>query len=173
MKSYQVNSQANQLQANLKMEEKTFMDLYAAVKAGDIVPVTDEEENIVGFNVVKAKPSMMKVCKMVNGAMTVGDTEEDRAADEVAMRTFLLEYPNQYQNMRWFLAAMTLIKAGIEPDDIIDDRGATYIVLAAKRQVLDLEGNVVVDLSDDEDIEEGTPTKIVVKLLKAAFNSEF
>ena len=34
----------------------------------------------------------MKCCKVVNGTMTVGDTEEDRAADEVAMRKFMEEY---------------------------------------------------------------------------------
>lgn len=173
MKSYQLNTQATKFQANTQYEPKTFMDFFNAVKAGEIVPVTDENENIVGFNVVKDLPSTMKVCKMIGGALTVGDTEEERAADEVAMRKFMAEYPDHYRVQRWFMTAMVLMKANVEADDIIDSEGSTYIILADKRQILDIDGNVVVDLSDDEDIEPETPKRIVVKLLKAAFNSNF
>lgn len=172
MKTYQLNNAANQLSANTQVEPKTFLDFFNEVKEGKIVPVTDEQENIVGFNVVKEVPSTMKVCKMVEGKLTVGDTEEERVADEVAMRKFIEEYdgcPLQH----WFEASMLLNKSGIVVDDIVDVEGDIYVINADARKVLDLDGNPVVDLSNDWDIEEGTPKRLVIKLLKAAVNAEF
>ena len=172
MKNYELNNRANQFQANVAFEEKTFMDFYKDVRDGKIVPVTDEQDNIIGFNVVKAEPSSMKVCKMVNGQMTVGDTEEDRVADEVAMRKFMEEYSN-CNLMQWFLAAQLFVKSNITVDDIVDVEGDIYAINADARKVINLRGETVVDLSDDEDIEEGTPKKLVIKLLKAAVNADF
>jgi hypothetical protein len=40
------------------------------------------------------------------------------------------------------------------------------------KKVIDLEGNAVIDLSDDEDLEDASP-KVIIKLLKAAVNAEF
>ena len=171
MKNYELNNRANQFQANVAVEEKTFMDFYKDVRDCKIVPVTDEQDNIIGFNVVKAEPSSMKVCKMVGGTMTVGDTEEQRAADEVAMRKFTQEYP-VYNVQKWFLASMTLVKANMEPDDIVDVDDDIYIILADAKKVIDLDGQTVVDLSNDEDLE-GASKKVIIKLLKAAINAEF
>ena len=171
MKNYEVNNLANQLKANNEVEEKTFLDFYNEVKKGNIVPVTDESDNIVGFNVVKPVASTMKYCKLVNGTMTVGDTEEDRVADEVAMRKFMEEYdPSKLQE--WFLAATLFIKAGVVVDDIVDVHGEIMAINAEAKKVIDLEGNTVVDLSGDEDLK-GTSSKVVIKLLKAAVNAEF
>ena len=50
MKNYELNNRANQFQANVAVEEKTFMDFYKDVRDGKIVPVTDEQDNIIGFN---------------------------------------------------------------------------------------------------------------------------
>lgn len=172
MKTYEINTCANQLKANAEVKEKTFLDFYNDVKDGRIVPVTNECEDIVGFNVVKPTPSSMKVCKMVNGQMTVGDTEEDRVADEVAMRKFMEEYSN-CNLMQWFLAAQLFVKSNITVDDIVDVEGDIYAINADARKVINLRGETVVDLSDDEDIEEGTPKKLVIKLLKAAVNADF
>ena len=97
MKNYEINNQANKIQANLSIEKKNFMDFYKEVKNGKIVPVTDEQDNIIGFNVIKNEPSMMKVCKIINGYMTVGDTEEQRSEDEVNLRKFIKEYPSAKQ----------------------------------------------------------------------------
>ena len=171
MKSYEVNNLANQLKANNEVEEKTFLDFYNEVKEGNIVPVTDEFDNVIGFNVVKPVASTMKCCKMVNGTMTVGDTEEDRAADEVAMRKFMEEYDG-VDLQKWFLAATLFIKAGVVVDDIVDVHGDIMAINVEAKKVIDLEGNTVIDLSDDEDLEDASP-KVIIKLLKAAVNAEF
>jgi len=171
MKNYEVNNLANQLKANNEVEEKTFLDFYNEVKEGRIVPVTNESDEIVGFNVVKPVASTMKCCKLVNGTMTVGDTEEDRVADEVAMRKFMEEYDSR-NLQRWFLAATLFIKAGVVVDDIVDVHGDIMAINVEAKKVIDLEGNTVIDLSDDEDLEGASP-KVVIKLLKAAVNAEF
>ena len=41
MKTSDLNNQVNQLQANATYVEKTFLDFYNEVKAGNIVPITD------------------------------------------------------------------------------------------------------------------------------------
>ena len=171
MKTYELNIHANALKANSEIEEKTFLDFYNDVKEGKIVPITDENENVVGFNVVKPVASTMKCCKLVNGTMTVGDTEEDRAADEVAMRKFMEEYAG-HDLQCWFLAATLFIKAGIVVDDIVDVRGKIMAINVEAKKVIDLDGETIVDLSNDEDLEDVSP-KVIIKLLKAAVNAEF
>lgn len=171
MKTYELNQQANQLSANNAVENKTFLDFYNDVKTEKIVPITDQNENIIGFNVVKPKPSTMKVCKMVDGKMTVGDTEADRAEDEVAMRKFMEEYAER-PVQKWFEDSLVLIKAGVQVDDIIDLDGDTYVIDATRKVVMDLTGGIVEDLSQDPDLE-GASKKIIIKLLKAAVNANF
>lgn len=171
MKNYEMNNLANQLRANNEVQEKTFLDFYNEVKEGKVVPITDERDNIIGFNVVKPVASSMKVCKMVDGVLTVGDTEEDRVNDEVAYRKFVEEYDG-CNLQRWFLAASLFIKAGIVVDDIVDVHGDIMAINIEAKKVIDLEGNTVVDLSDDEDLVDASP-KVVCKLLKAAVNAEF
>ena len=171
MKTYELNQQANQLSANNAAKNKTFLDFYNDVKTEKIVPITDQNENIIGFNVVKPKPSTMKVCKMVDGKMTVGDTEADRVEDEIAMRKFMEEYA-ECPVQKWFEDSLVLIKAGVQVDDIIDLDGDTYVIDATRKVVMDLTGGIVEDLSQDPDLE-GASKKIVIKLLKAAVNANF
>ena len=156
MKNYEVNNQANKIQANLSIEKKNFMDFYKEVKNGKIVPVTDEQDNIIGFNVIKNEPSMMKVCKMIDGYMTVGDIKE---------------YPIECLQT-WFMTCMVLVKSNIEPDDIIDTNDEIYIILADAKKVIDMNGNTIVDLSNDEDLKDASKN-IIIKLLKSALNIEF
>jgi hypothetical protein len=103
--------------------------------------------------------------------MTVGDTEEERVADEVAMRKFMEEYDSS-KLQTWFLAATLFIKAGVVVDDIVDVHGDIMAINVEAKKVIDLEGNTVIDLSDDEDLEGASP-KVIIKLLKAAVNAEF
>ena len=171
MKTYELNNQAAINRAEAQVTEKTIYDLYKEVKAGNIVPVTDDQENIIGFNCVKPKPSTMKVCKLIDGHLTTGDTEDDRLEDEIALRKFTSEYPVT-QVQEWFEAAMLIIKSGYEPDDIVVSAGEIYLVYADKKQVTNMENEVIVDLSTDEDLI-GASQKLIIKLLKAALNSEF
>lgn len=170
MKTYELNQFANKL-SSITTENKTFLNFYNDVKAEKIVPVTDEKENIIGFNVVKSKASTMKICKMINGKMTVGDTEEDRANDEIAMRKFMQEYDGQ-PIQQWFENSLILIKAGVQVDDLIYEDGETYVIDATRKIVTNLLGEIIIDLSTDPDLE-GASKNIIVKLLKSAMNVNF
>ena len=68
---------------------------------------------------------------------------------------------------------VNFVKSNITVDDIVDVEGDIYAINADARKVINLRGETVVDLSDDEDIEEGTPKKLIIKLLKAAVNADF
>ena len=169
MKTSDLNNQVNQLQANATYVEKTFLDFYNEVKAGNIVPITDQDDNIIGFNTVR-QPSTMRVCKIVDGHMTVGDTEEERNQDEVALRTFMQEYevcPLQ----QWFEEALVLVKSGVNVTDIVEG-DETYVIVADQKKVINLNGDTIVDLSDDSDLERASEN-LVVKLLRASINSNF
>ena len=67
---------------------------------------------------------------------------------------------------------MLIIKSGYEPDDIVISAGEIYLVYADKKQITNMENEVIVDLSTDEDLI-GASQKLIIKLLKAALNSEF
>ena len=46
------------------------------------------------------------------------------------------------------------------------------IIDAENKRILDMDGNTIIDLSDDEDLK-GASKNLVIKMLKAAFNSNF
>lgn len=173
----QVNQVVNNFNANVAVESpKSFMDFYKMVKEGKIVPVTDENENIIGFNTVSDKPTTLKVCKMINGHMTVGDTEEQRNEDELKLKEFLTSFDEE-NLQEWFERAYLISKLGINVDDVIIDNSEEfgdgyYLVDGENKRVLDMDGNTIIDLSDDEDLK-GASKNLVIKMLKAAFNSNF
>lgn len=171
MKTYELTNLALKNRAEAQVTEKTVFDFYKEVKAGKIVPITDDQENIIGFNVVKPKPSTMKVCKVVDGKLTTGDTEEDRQEDEVALHTFLSEYPEE-EIQQWFLDSMIIIKSGYTPDDVMYVNDDCVMLFADKKQCINLDGEVIVDLSNDDDLV-GASDKIILKLLRASLNSEY
>lgn len=168
----QVNQAVNNFNANVAVETpKSFMDFYKMVKEEKIVPVTDENGTIIGFNTVAEKPTTLKVCKMVGGHMTAGDTEELRNEDELKLKEFLTSFEGQ-DLQEWFEKAYLISKTGVNIDDIIIDCDDYYIVDGENKRILDLDGNTVIDLSDDEDLK-GASKNLVIKMLKAAFNSDF
>ena len=117
----QVNQVVNNFNANVAVEApKSFMDFYKMVKEEKIVPVTDENGVIIGFNTVSDKPTTLKVCKMINGHMTVGDTEEQRNEDELKLKEFLTSFEGQ-NLQEWFEKAYLISKIGININDIIVD----------------------------------------------------
>lgn len=172
MKINEVSEQANSIKLAVKnIELGTFFEFYQLVKENKIVPMTDENDNIVGFNVVKDTPSSMKVCKYINRQfLTVGDTEEDRMKDEEAMREFYEKF-SECDLQEWFEKCLVIAKTGLNPDDIIYDESddKIFLVFVSNKQVLDLYGNVVVDLSQDPDLE-GASDNLVHKFLVANLN---
>lgn len=171
MKTYELNNQAILNRANVQVETKTVYDFYLEVKNEHIVPITNEDECIVGFQVVKEKPSQMKVCKVIGNTLTVGDTEEDRQVDEVNLLKFFQEYPKALVQ-RWFEQAMLIVKSGYEPDDLISDGATLYMIMADKKQVWSLDGTVIIDLSEDKDLE-NAPKNLIIKLLRSSYNAAF
>lgn len=172
----QVNQAVNKFNANVAVETpKSFMDFYKMVKEEKIVPVTNENGTIIGFNTVSDKPTTLKVCKMIDGHMTAGDTEEQRNEDELKLKEFLTSFEGQ-NLQEWFEKAYLISKTGVNIDDIIDaseDYECNYYLIDGEnKRVLDMEGNTVIDLSDDEDLK-GASKSLVVKMLKAAFNFNF
>lgn len=173
MKITEINQAANQFNANVEVEiPKGFISFYQLVKEGKIVPITNESDDIIGFNTVTDIPTSLKVCKMVDGHMTVGDTEAQRNEDEMKLKRFLLEYEGQ-DLQKWFETSLILLKSNIEVDDVIfntDDE--MYILDATHKKVYDLEGNTISDLSDDPDLE-GASKSIILKLLYSSINTNF
>ena len=174
----QVNQVVNNFNANVAVEApKSFMDFYKMVKEEKIVPVTDKDGTIIGFNTVANKPTTLKVCKMIDGHMTAGDTEEQRNEDELKLKEFLTAFEGQ-NLQEWFEKAYLISKMRVNIDDIIIDtsedydRDYYYLIDGENKRVLDMRGNTVIDLSDDEDLK-GASKNLVVKMLKATFNSNF
>jgi len=147
---------------------KTFLDFYRDIKSKKIVPITNENDDIIGFNVVKDIPSTMKVCKMINNILTVGDTEQERHDDETKMRIFLEEYRNK-PLQQWFTAATNFINNCIVIDEIIDKNGEIYAISSFERKVFNLNGTVVVDLCNNHNIDNYSKESII-KLLKSTFD---
>ena len=70
------------------------------------------------------------------------------------------------------MTCMVVVESNIEPDDIIDTNDEIYIILADAKKVIDMNGNTIVDLSNDEDLKDASKN-IIIKLLKSALNIEF
>lgn len=173
----QVNQVVNNFNANVAVEApKSFMDFYQMVKEEKIVPVTDERGNVIGFNTVSDKPTTLKICKMIDGHMTVGDTEEQRNADELKLKEFLTAFEGE-NLQEWFEKSYLLSKLGVNIDDVIIENSGDYednyyLVDAESKRILDMEGNTIIDLSDDEDLK-GASKNLIIKMLKASFNTNF
>ena len=108
--------------------------------------------------------------------MTVGDTEEQRNEDELKLKEFLTSFDEE-NLQEWFETAYLISKLGINVDDVIIDNSEEfddgyYLIDAENKRVLDMDGNTIIDLSDDEDLK-GVSKNLVIKMLKAAFNSNF
>ena len=108
--------------------------------------------------------------------MTVGDTEEQRNEDELKLKEFLTSFDEE-NLQEWFERAYLISKIGINIDDVIIDNSEElgdgyYLIDGENKRVLDMDGNTIIDLSDDEDLK-GASKNLVIKMLKAAFNSNF
>lgn len=73
------------------MSQTKVIAMLALIKAGVVSVLRDENDNIIALNWV-GKSTGIKCAKYVMGHLTVGATEEERQADEAALRKFVEDY---------------------------------------------------------------------------------
>lgn len=143
-----------------KVEPAGFMDMYKSIKKGEFATITDENGNLVGVNHV-VKPSGAITCtKMVGSHVTIGASEDERKADELALRKFQAAYAGK-PVMSYVILATQLIAAGLVPDDAIED-GDIYTLYFADKVARDSDGDVIAEL----DIEDKLPDAVVKMMLE-------
>jgi len=128
-----------------KSEPISLMEIYKLVKNGEIVPFTDQDDNIIGFNCI-SHATGIKHTKIVNGHLTVGNTEEERKADEEALIAFQERFKDY--NIRDVVnLCFQLVAADIIPDKIDVYNGVLcYIVLKDRKAYHD--GCIWANVSD-------------------------
>lgn len=167
-----LNEIATQLVSKVKVSEPaTFNDFYQEVKKENLVPITDENNNIIGFNTVRSTPSSMKVCKKINGVLTVGDTEEQRLQDEKSLAEFKVRFGHAPLQC-WFKMAYMIKQTNLSPDYVEMGVDNAYLYFLDQKVVYSSSGDKVVDLSEDPEMK-NLPNSVTLKLLKAAVNKSF
>lgn len=94
-----------------KTASEATAEMLSMIRKGTITPIHNQFGNIVGFN-MPGKSTGIQCAKIVDGHMTVGATEEERAADEAALKAFLEEW-SQNDVYRIFTLAVRMNSADI------------------------------------------------------------
>lgn len=158
---------AKQEQAVLEeVKPGNLQDMLDDLNNGLITIVTDENDNIVGLG-CHPHVTGVKVAKMIKCTLTVGATEEERAQDELDYKKFLKKYGSKAQ--KYLYAALTLQKAGLNPDKIIETCSNFYYVLADQKKVIDANGHTKVDLSTKEGLD-GLSKELLIEILVDKLN---
>lgn len=99
------------------MSQKTkVIAMLALIKAGVVSVLRDEYDNIIALNWV-GKSTGIKYAKQVMGHLTVGATEEERQADEAALRKFIEDYRG-VDVLHTLKVAMRLNKETLTDEDV-------------------------------------------------------
>lgn len=167
MKTSEINKLKNSIN---KIEEtpKTLLDLFKLVQNKEISPITDESDNIVGFNFSKGITGI-SVSKIVGGHLTTGATEEERANDEKNLKEFQEKFVKVFGNalvQQTIDFSYQLVAAGISPDDLIFTKCKFYYIVLKDKKIYNQSGEVVVDCSN---ITENLSNETLMRLLKAEF----
>lgn len=164
-------SEINNLKNNLIVEEpKTLMDLYKMVSNDEIAPITDEHDNIIGFNFHK-NVTGIKYSKVINGQPTYGATEEERKKDEENLRNFIEKFENKFGQrliQKTVDFSLQLIAADVVPDDLFYSAGSLYYIVLKDKKLYDEKGNVIVDCSD---VKDELSNETLTRLIMAEFNA--
>lgn len=143
--------QINQFKENANAVEVTlytFNDVYQMVKSGDLQPILDEKNNIIGVNYHR-NVTGVKCIKVINGVTTLGNTEEERLADEKAFNE-MMKRIDLFTLQKWMEESLMLVNAEIEPDDRIVKDNRIYYVVIKDRKVYNKNGTVYSDFSNME-----------------------
>ena len=143
------NTQAAEKKAAETVEVKPqgFKELWQAVVSEEIVPLTDDNNNIIGVNGHTAVTGA-KASKVVGGHMTIGKDEEERQKDEDNLKAFMQKFTELFIKIggpnRAMFAALCLKKADIVPDYAFIDGCRLFFADLEKQIVVDEDGNTVV-----------------------------
>lgn len=90
--------------------------MLALIKAGIVSTLRDENDNVIALNYV-GKSTGIQCAKRVMGHITVGATEEERQADEAALRKFVEDYRG-VDVMHTLNVALKLNKDKLSDEDV-------------------------------------------------------
>lgn len=171
MKTTEINSLAKKLKqleidetANIK-GNGTFKDFYRMVLDGVLLPVTDENDNIVAFQ-GKSGSTGIDCAKLIGGNLTVGKNESERVNDEKMYKQFM-EYFSEhiFELQSWFNLSLKFKEAGIRPENVILRDGRIFIYDLRGGKILNKDGDVVARVRDVEDLH--VSRKILLRLFDA------
>ena len=172
MKTTEINSLKNALDATIAEENKVeiepgkFLDLLKDVEDETLVPLTDDDNNIIGINGHNI-PTGVKCSKRVNGNMTMGKDEAERQRDQEALEAMIEKYTNLFMTLggpnRAFEACLKLKAAGIKPAKAVVNCGDIFFIVPELQRVIDEDGETVVTC----DVDKSTAPCVIVELLEA------
>ena len=137
------------------------LDLLDRVYKDEVRMVTDNNDNIVNYNISKA--TGVKIVKVVNGQYVAAASEEELAAEALEQKKFNKAYTGK-PVMDWLFVCLCLKAGNYRPDDVVEVGKQLIFVLADQKKAIGQEGNTVIDLS--EKIVKGTPKEMVVEMIK-------
>ena len=98
------------------LNTKGVIDMLQLIKAGTVSTLRDERDNIIALNWV-GNSTGIACAKYVRGHLTVGANEEERAADEAALRKFMEEW-NNVDVLHVLNVALKLNKETLTDEDV-------------------------------------------------------
>lgn len=153
MKITDTNKIANTQTAEQKAAETVeikpqgFKELWEMVKSEEIVPLTNENDEIIGINGHVAATGA-KASKVIGGHMTIGKDEEERQKDEANLKAFIEKFTGLFMVVggpqKAMFAALCLVRADITPDYAFIDEGRLFFADITKQIVVDEDGNTIV-----------------------------
>ena len=116
------------------LNTKGVIDMLKLIKDGTVSTLRDEYDNVIALNWV-GNSTGIACAKYVMGHLTVGANEEERAADEAALRKFIEEW-NNVDVLHILNVALKLNKDKLTEDDVESlKRELAYYVEANKEVV--------------------------------------
>lgn len=172
MKTTELNSLKNTLDATISEENKVevepgkFLDLLKDVEDEKLVPLTDDNDNIIGINGHNV-PTGVKCSKLVNGHMTMGKDEDERKRDQEDLEAMIEKYTPLFMTLggpnRAFEACLKLKAAGIKPAKVVMNGEGLFFIVPELQRVIDEDGETVVTC----DVAKSTAQCVIVELLEA------
>jgi hypothetical protein len=150
------------------------MKLFSLVKSGDIVPIFDEKDNVVGFSHLPKSPIRGIKTKIINNVTFRGDTEEQLNEDMENYEWMKTEFIDVFSHdavINVLNLCFKLVNADITPDTIFLNKfGAVYFIVAKDRKLYDDKYNAICMINDDE-IDTSTSNKVIINMLLLKFET--
>lgn len=128
------------------VEPKDILDMLTLVENGTLVPVTDENDNIIGIN-CPGHVTGVAVTGKVGRHIVMGADEAGKNADLLELKKFEKAFAGKDIG-RFFELGLMLKEAQVHPEHAERINGTYYFVINAWKKVIDERGNTIVDVSD-------------------------